>query len=267
VAVIFRDANWIAVRRAAEADGAAIVPLGSIEQHGPHLPCGTDAYQINEVVRRTLERCGSMLPLCRCPTIEYSLVQWASPLASAGLSSFTVERTLLDLVFSLTDLGFRKIAFLHGHYGLVSARSAAWEALCRGRHAMYVDVQPYEMAWEAIERLCGEPLNHGGTAETSMMLAIQPDLVDMSKARPGPASLWGEDFPYPHLVQKGVYAIPTVEDLADGNEGDPTRATAELGDQILDAMADRLAPLLSELASSPLPERYTRSYHRSVPKV
>ena len=265
MAVMLRDANWIAVRRAAEADGVAIVPLGSIEQHGPHLPCGTDTYQINEIVRRTLERCDGGLPLCLCPTIEYSLVQWAAPLASAGLSSFTTERVILDLIFSLTDLGFRKIVFVHGHYGLVAARSAAWEALCRGRHAMYIDVQAYELAWDEITQICGEPLHHGGAAETSMMLAIRPDLVDMRKARPGPPHLWGKDFPCPRLVQKGVYAIPTVEDLPDGNEGDPTCATAERGHRILDAIADRLAPLLTELAAAPLPQRYSRPYRRALP--
>jgi len=260
MAVIFRDVDWMSVRRAADADGVALIPLGSIEQHGPHLPCGTDTYQINEVVRRTLARCDEHLPICVCPTIEYSVVQWASPLASAGLSVFALEHKLLDLILALTDQGFRKIVFLHGHYGLPCARSAGWEALCRGRCAMYIDVQPYEMAWDEIERLAGEPLNHGGVAETSMMLAIRPDLVRMERARPGPRHLWGRQFPYPSLLQKGVYPIPTVEDLPDGIEGDPTRATAELGHRILDAMAARLAPMLIELASRPTPERYTRRY-------
>ncbi len=265
MAVVFRDAIWTAVRRAAEADGVALIPLGSLEQHGPHLPCGTDTYQINEIVRRTLERCDPALPICLCPTVEYTVVQWAGPLASAGLSAFSTERKLLDLLVALTDIGFRKIVFLHGHYGLPCARSASWEALGRGRHAMYVDVQPYEMAWDAIKDLCGEPLNHGGVAETSMMLAIRPDLVDMSRARRGPANLWGDGFPYPSLLQKGVYPIPTVEDLPDGTEGDPTRASASLGHRILDAMAVRLAPLVIELASAPTPERYTRPYRAPLP--
>ena len=64
----------------------AVVPLGSLEQHGPHLPCGVDSIQIDEVMARTVARLDPKLPICVCPTVDCSVVQWGSPLASAGIA-------------------------------------------------------------------------------------------------------------------------------------------------------------------------------------
>jgi creatinine amidohydrolase len=260
MAIVFRESNWKAVRQTAQADGLALVPLGSLEQHGPHLPCGTDTILIDEITRRSVARCDTRAPICICPTIEYTLVEWAKPLASAGLGAFTTERTLLDILSALTDLGFHKIVFLHGHYGLPCARSASWEAWSQDRRALYVDVQPYEMAWGDIAHIAGEPLGHGGAAETAMMLATRPDLVHMNAAHPGPPHLWGASFPYSSLLQKGVYAIPTVESAPDGFEGDPTQASADMGNRLLDAIAAKVGPMLGELVSAPTPVEFTRAY-------
>jgi len=69
------------------------IPLGSLEQHGPHLPCGTDTFQVNELFKRAVQQVPSELPVCVCPTSEYSVVQWASPMASAGIQPLTLEQS------------------------------------------------------------------------------------------------------------------------------------------------------------------------------
>ncbi|MBN1513909.1 MAG: creatininase family protein [Phycisphaerae bacterium] len=260
MAIHFRESSGLEVRHVASAGGVAIIPLGSLEQHGPHLPCGTDTFLIDEIVRTIVSRCDASLPLCVCPTIEYTLVEWARPLASTGLSLRTTEQTFAELLMALVDLGFRKIAFLHGHGGLPCGKSAAWDAWQRGARALFVDVMPYELAADAIRSIAGEALGHAGAAETAMMLAVRPDLVNMKLAQPGPPDLWGAAFPFPGLRAPGVYPIPTVETTPDGFEGDPTRATADMGRRLFEAIADRVAPLLLELASHSVPDAFTRSY-------
>ena len=207
--IYFKKSDWVAVRRCSEKDGVAIVPLGSLEQHGPHLPCGVDSIQIDEVmVRMGARLVDPALPVCICPTVDYSVVQWASPLASAGVAPTTMEQSLVDICHALTDLGFWKIVLVHGHGGLPTGRSALWQAVHEKRPALYVDFMPFERCEAQIAKIIGGPSGHGGAAETSMMLAIRPDLVDISKARSAPLNLWGDNFPFPSLERVGSIRYP-----------------------------------------------------------
>ena len=265
--VMFRDADWIIVRQIAEADGVAVIPLGSLEQHGPHLPCGTDTHQINEIVRRAFARLPAEAQVCGCPTVEYSVVQWASPMASAGLAPLNLEQSLVDVCHALTDLGFKKILLVHGHGGVPCGRSALWQAMQEKRPALYVDFMPVERCEEQIRQICGEPTGHGGCAETSMMLAILPDLVDMSKAIKGPEDLYGEDFPYPALIGPSCYAIPPVSRTRQGIYGDATGGSAELGNRVLEVVADELAGVIEEMAATPVPPEWRTIGRVPLPEI
>ena len=263
--IYFKDSDWIHVRRCAAADGVAVVPMASLEEHGPHLPCGTDTFEIDEYMRRAAERLDPELPVCICPTIEYSVVQWASPMASAGISPFTLEQSLVDICHALTDLGFAKIILVHGHGGLSSGRSALWQAMQEKRPALYVDFHPYTRCNPQISEIVGQPDEHGGMAETSMMLAIRPDLVDMDKAVTGPSSLFGDNFPFPSVAGPGAYTIPPVELTGEGIGGDARQATAEKGNQILDIVADCMVEVLGELARSPTPPEFHHVWRKPLP--
>ncbi len=261
----YRHAVWTDVRRIAEADGLAVVPMGSVEQHGPHMPCGTDTLLVEEMVDRSARSLPTETNICICPTIEYSVVQWASPMASLGIDPFTLERKLVDICHALIDTGFRKVLLVHGHHGLPCGRSALWQSMQEKRPALYVDYMPYEACMDRIAEIAGEPLGHAGCAETSMMLAAFPDRVDMTQAVRGPADLWGQDFPYPSLKQPGCYAIPPVESTCRGVEGDATRATAEIGEQIFRLLVESIAPAMFELATRPTPEAYRRIQRIALP--
>jgi creatinine amidohydrolase len=263
--VYYRHAVWTDVRRIAEADGLAVVPLGSIEQHGPHMPCGTDTLLADEMVARSIRRLPTNANVCICPTLEYSVVQWASPMASVGVSPFVLEHVLVDVCHALLDTGFNKIMLIHAHHGLPCGRSALWQSMQEKRPALYVDYMPYDTCMARITEIAGEPLGHAGCAETSMMLAAYPDKVDMTKAVTGPADLWGDDFPYPSLKRPGSYAIPPVESTYRGVEGDSRAASAEIGERIFEALIEALAPAMLELATRPTPEAYRRMRKVSLP--
>ena len=268
MAIYFKESNWIEVRRCAKADGVAAIPLGSLEQHGHHLPCGVDSIQIDEVMARAAKQLDTSLPVCICPTVEYSVVQWASPMASAGIAPLTMEQSLVDICHALTDLGFSKIVLIHGHGGLPTGRSALWQAMQERRPALYVDFMPFDRWVNEIAEIAGGVAGHAGAVETSMMMAIRPDLVDMSKATPSPTDLWGDDFPFPSLKRAGSYTIPPVESVPDGHYGavDLSHASAEKGHEVLDLMADGVAEVLRELASSPTPNQYRHVWRKPLPE-
>ncbi len=264
MAIYFKHSTWIAVRRCARRDGIAVIPFGSLEQHGPHLPCGTDTFEIDEIVSRAVSRIDDDLPVCVCPTVEYSLVQWASPLASAGLSPRTVERCVTDVCHALTDLGFSKIMLVYGH-SVPAAFMALWQSLHEKRAAMYVNLEPYERCWQRLVEVAGLE-NHGSLLETSMMLAIRPDLVDMTKATACPQHL-DPDMPiFDKLRGPGLYVVPTVESTPEGHCGtDPRQATAEVGNKVLDILAQTVADVLAPLAAEPTPPEFRRIWRKQLP--
>jgi creatinine amidohydrolase len=263
--VMFKDANWIVVRRIAEAEGVAVIPLGSLEQHGPHLPCGTDTFQVNEMIGRALARLPDDAQACVCPTIEYNVVQWASPMASAGISPIHLEQSLVDVCHALTDLGFRKILLVHGHGGIPCGQSAIWQAMQEKRPALYVDFSPFARCAKRLAEICGEPVMHAGCAETSMMLAIRHDLVDMPKAIKGPEDPYKGGFPCPAILGPGCYAIPLLSGTRDGMHGDATRASADIGNRLLEVLANEVARMITEMSTSPLPQEWCSSTKVPLP--
>ena len=216
---------------------------------------------------RTVSRLAPELPVCICPTVDYSVVQWASPLASAGVAPKTMEQCLVDICHALTDLGFSKIVLAHGHGGLPAGRSALWQAMHEKRRALYVDLMPFDHCEEQITEIVGGPMGHAEAIETSMMLAIRPELVNVSEAGPTPASLWRDNFPFPSLQREGSYTIPPVESIPDGFYGsDVTLASAEKGERILDVLAGSVAEVVRELASAPTPAEYKHVWRKPLPE-
>lgn len=261
----FASSTWKQVRRAADSDGVAVVPMGSLEAHGPHLPCGTDTCQINEIVRRAADKAGDPGRIVVYPTVEYSITEWARPLAAASLSPATLLAKLVDIGKAAHELGFRKIVYAQGHANLPAVAMAMWQLRYERYYALYVDVTPYLMAADEVRELTGEEICHGGFIETSLMLAIRPELVDMAAAVDGPDDLWGDDFPFPSARGRpGVFCIPTIESLPDGLEGRARQGSAELGEQLLSIYSAALRELLDELLSKPVPAEYVREFRKPL---
>jgi creatinine amidohydrolase len=263
--IYFKQSPWTSVRRCAGRDGIAVIPFGSLEQHGPHLPCGTDTFEIDEIVSRAVSGIDADLPVCICPTIEYSVVQWASPMASAGLSPRMLERCVTEVCHALTDLGFTKILLVYGH-SASAGLTALWQSLYEKRPAMYVNLEPYERCWKRLVEIAGLE-NHASLMETSMMLAIRPDLVDMSKATNCPPHLDPQLPIFDKLRGPGLYVVPTVEWTPEGHCGtDPRGATADIGHKLLDTLARCIAEVLTTLAAAPTPPELRRIWRKPLPK-
>ncbi len=228
--------TWPQIR--AELDGGrdtVVVAFGATEQHGPHLPLGTDAMIGDHLARLVADRLDAFL----APTVRVGCSR--HHLAFAGtlsLADATFHAIVADLVTSLAGNGFGRIVLLPTHGGNFAPLAAALELLgpvAGARVDALTDVTALLEIALIGEREFGVPLGegglHAGEWETSLILAIAPELVRMPQAEAGytgdPAAAIGALF---------AGSIETVAE--NGVIGDPQQASAAHGERYWAAVVD-----------------------------
>jgi len=230
-------------------DAILIQPIGAIEQHGPHLPFNTDFVIADESARALVKRHGEQLDLWLLPTIAYSKSDehsWSD--GTIWMSSQTMLAMLDDLGQCLARLPAARLVFLNAHGGNSSLLNVACRDL-RRRHGLSTFLLhpfvPPDQGGESAPNEAGLGI-HGGHLETSLMLHLRPDLVDLSAASPNlPEQLLTNRF----IRFGGVGSFGWLSDDfgPDGHVGDPTSANAEDGRVAFDAAIKMLADALSEV--------------------
>lgn len=226
----------------------AVLPLAAVEQHGPHLPLGTDAMIAHGLVERTAAALPADSPSLFLPVLEIGKSTEHKTFAgSLGLSWTTTIKTLLDIGDSVARSGIRKLIFITSHGGNMSSMEIAGREL-RASHSMMV----VSTAWEKLgmERTDGADI-HGGDLETSIMLALRPDLVDMDKADNFTSSQSEMAAKNTHLGMHSSNASISwmAEDLnPKGVVGNAKAATAKMGEQQIGAAVKGFVQLIGEIA-------------------
>lgn len=212
-----------------------VVAFGATEQHGPHMPLATDALLGDRLAWLVAERLGAFVaPTVRVGCSNHHL---GFP-GTISVEDDTFHAVVIDYVRSLARTGFSRIVLLPSHGGNFAPLAAAMEKLGPVDGANVVAITDFTLLFEIAqiaEREHGVPLPsggiHAGEWETSMMLAIHPELVRMDQAAPGfTGSL--ED------AVQGMFAggVKSISD--NGAIGDPTPATSEHGERYLAAAVD-----------------------------
>jgi creatinine amidohydrolase len=198
----------------------ALIPVGSIEQHGPHLPVSTDSDIVSEVARRLSEKAGFLL----LPTINYGVSFEHHPLFNLSITKPTLQKFLIELCISLSKNRITRIIVLNGHHGNQSALKNIPNMMNKiSRGKVQVLVFSY---WHFMKR----KFDHAGFVETSLMLAISKR-VQMKKARKG----FNID-KYSEKQRNRLNKLAFRSFIAvakNGVWGDPTKATAKDGKMIL----------------------------------
>lgn len=205
------------LRRRISGGTAAIVPVGSIEQHGAHLPVSTDS----EIVGAVASGVGRGSRFLVMPTITTGVSFEHAPFFNISVRSSTLESLLGDICDSLHANGIQDVFIINGHY----SNRMALESLVVG----YRDADPRIHAF-SYWRFMRERFDHGGFVETSLMLAVS-GTVRMSLARRGLVTEGMDEGEVQRLKSLAAESFPAA--TGNGIWGDPRRATAEDGRRLL----------------------------------
>jgi creatinine amidohydrolase len=248
-----REVEWARLKaqdlRALAIENAVVIlPIASIEQHGPHLPVMTDTRLGQEVAHRAARKAYGRRPTIVTPVVWSGLSEHHMPFGGTlTLSHATFRAVLRDLIEALVRHGFHDILISNSHGGNIVAMHQVLDELSTEVNATLVaTTYPSEAAAEIGALLEDQDaVQHACEAETSMMMACEGDLVDSSdlgalanNAGDGPSFLkagrasyrWR---PFTHLTGNGV-------------AGAPAKSSAEKGEKLLEVSAEALAALIAD---------------------
>jgi creatinine amidohydrolase len=218
--MIVRDLSNSLILKKIKKKPIAIIPVGSIEQHGPHLPVSTDSDIISYIAKKVSEKTGFLL----LPTIEYGVSFEHHPFFNMSVSSSTLEKVLMDLCISLWKNKITNIIILNGHHGNHKTVKKILDKVTKVQ-GFKAKILVYSY-WHFMKR----KMDHAGFVETSIMLAISKK-VEMDKAVRG---LIPDDLSKKKLDSLSKLANKSfIAATKNGVWGNPTNATAKVGRAIL----------------------------------
>ena len=238
----------------------AVLPLGATEQHGPHLPLSVDTVLVEGVVNAALPHLSAQDPVWVLPTQALGLsTEHQAFEGTLTLSPETVIALWCEIGASVARAGFKKMLMFNAHGGNVGLMDVVAREL-RAQHGLLV----YSSSWynlpldeTALAQFSAHEHRfgiHGGEIETSMMLALAPDLVDMSQAQNFASSSQERAQRYPVLGNgKSAKLGWHIQDYnPSGAVGNAGAATAAKGQALVKSAGEQLAVLLRELMDLPL---------------
>ena len=230
----FADKSWVELERHIEDGAVAILPVGTTEEHGRHLPVSTDAMIARSFGDELGKALDGRLPVLVMETVSYgfsmSVVrQWPG---CPNIDSRTFADYVFCIIDSLACMGFKKIVVLdcHGNHDCL-LRMVMREIA--DKHGLYImTLSPMQLTARLYDEIKKDPEGdiHGGEWETSWILAIAPELVNANEYTDvdaikcnsilrGPVSTWG------------------LQDTKTGLFGDPTTASEETGKALIEEAA------------------------------
>jgi creatinine amidohydrolase len=231
---------------AARGNALAVLPVGSLEQHGPHLPVITDTRTAWEISIRAARIAAPAMPVLVLPGVWTGMSEHHLPFGGTISLNFAEFRGVLaGVARSLRAIGFARLLVVNGHGGNVDPLAVAVRELAVEYEMPIVATTPWAIAAEAVaaQMETGKGPQHACEAETSVMLAMTPDTVRRDKfeeaMRQAPPAIPG---------RAGFSRFWSFSERAPstGVRGDPRPATAAKGEIMLDAMAAALAEAMGD---------------------
>jgi len=250
----YGERNWREMHDLTER--VAVLPLGSTEQHGHHLPLLTDTLIVDEIVRRAEEALDDTALFL--PTVWFGMSEHHRGFpGTISVRNETYTQVLIDILESLVGGGFRRIVALNAHGGnAVPARTALYEVQMRHRDerdlwlvfATWFDVAREQIA--ALPELDQPYVTHACELETSMMLHLRPELVDMEAARGADVGFESAFYvPESSRNSRVIVRRPFDQISVTGAYGHPERGTAAKGATLFDVVVEQVVACVREVAS------------------
>ena len=231
---------------AARPDALAVLPIGSLEQHGPHLPVITDTASASAAAIRAARRVADEIPVLVLPGLWTGMSEHHLPFGGTISLDFDELRGVLrGIVRSLRAIGFARLLIVNGHGGNVDPLAVAARGLAHEYGLPVVACTPWFLIRGRVAEVAdtAETPAHACEGETSVMMAVAPDLVRANR--------------FDDAVQQRPEPVPTYDGFSrfwsfserapvTGVRGDPRPASAEKGERFLDLQADALADAMRE---------------------
>ena len=239
--MLLGEMTWTQVREAIEAGVTAVVPLGSIEEHGPHSPMG-DYIVSEEIAARAAEVTGDVV----VPMMPFGYSEYFRNFpGTITLRDSTLDAILTDELECLRGHGFRRIAIFNGHSGNNSIVELVTRRFRRQYGILIPSLSPFAptMAPEVVEKVYGGKvtLGHGGEPMGSLMMYLRPGKVHLERAGEwGRLDVFGVPTEGLGTIRVGNLRVAVPLDMEDiapptGSLSDPTLASAERGRQLFEA--------------------------------
>ncbi len=266
--LILQEMTWTDVQEYLSKSDMVIIPIGSTEQHGPHLPLGTDSFIATDIAKMISVRTGVMV----APVVlaGYSVYHSGFP-GTLSLKPETMEQVLFETAEMLIKHGFRRIMFLNGHGGNVIVQSKVIHRINHNTAAIALALGDYSPIDEEPPKDWFD--QHAGVQETSIMLHLEPDLVQMERAEkpkirfsPQMENYLERGRKNPELMGIFWSLLATPEETGKGGAShqissngvwsfsDPNEATKEIGEQYISKMVESAAKFIETWKQVP-PEK------------
>jgi creatinine amidohydrolase len=255
---LMEEMTWVEFNEARKRNDTILIPTGSVEVEGPHLPLNVDSLVALGTAKRVAEKTGLLV----APLLNVGYSEWHMGFpGTLSLEMNTVSQILRQISYSLIDYGFQRLVFINSHVGNDWSITELANEITRKRVARVAMINLWALGNEMaknIPELVEKKFLHAGEIMTSVVMALRPDLVDLKKAKKEylkgrresfiPRGSW-------NTVFKGlpINVYHTSEELTDsGVMGDPTAASPEKGEKILQAWAAYIAEFIEEFRKLPL---------------
>lgn len=264
--VLYGELSWPEVKEAVRNDMIPLIPIGSTEQHGPHMPTKTDAFVTFEVCKAAAK----VIPTeaLVMPPVNYGYNEHHLDFpATISIDYETLIRFVIDIGKSLAHHGFKRMMIVNGHGSNQALMEIAARRITLETQAICASLIYIELANEAFKELEAE-CGHAGDLETSLMLYLAEESVDMSKAVRDWSFQESEFIKWGIKPGEGSFSVAggKVEFMdwwsrmsKTGILGDPTKANKARGKRIFDIYVDSLVKFIREFRRREIRPR--KDYH------
>lgn len=234
-----------------DSKGIAIIPIGAIEVHGPHLPVGTDSIETYEIGLRAAQKAGVIITPLIWAGNSRSFMDFPGTLS---VEPETLHHYARDIALSLIRNGFDKLVMLDGHGGNYGLLDLLIEEIHLETKALICHVRAWELATVPKPDEVPDYDGHGGSSETAVMRVLSPEDVDEKEFTDSAPDIdlteYGSVFPSPsgkYAKGPAVFPLSMGEMVQHGHHGDPQWGTKERGEALLEVKVKALVEFLQAL--------------------
>ncbi|MEM3703476.1 MAG: creatininase family protein [Candidatus Bathyarchaeia archaeon] len=245
---LLQDLTWVEAKEAFKTAKLVIIPIGSTEQHGPHLPLINDAATAFEFAKMAADKAKAEIIIA--PPVVVGVSEHHMPFpGTLTLSPQTLVALIMDICKSLKAHGIKRVAFVNGHGGNTPALTIALRQVKDVLQMKAALINYWELIPDVIKStIQSDVWGHACEFETSIALVIYPDKVRKEALRK--AEMKDVKLPYvkPGLELAVHVSLDWSDHTSTGSIGDPTLATKEKGEKMINAAVERMAIFLDGFA-------------------